>query len=92
MESESPNITDVGIDITSPADLDFEKKYPDDLTNVTFLKKVRLWLFGKVCVGDFQADGWSRSLPIYAFTCSIHGVQLSYPSGWKRVLKCPLCF
>jgi hypothetical protein len=91
MQSESPNVFEPGFDITIIESL-LEDDYPEDFKELSLLKKIRLRVFGKVFVEEYKAEEWNKSLPIYAFKCPIHGVQMSYPSGWKRVLKCPDCF
>ena len=58
---------------------------------LNLIKKIKLKLFGKVYVGDIQLSGWKSSQPFYAFKCPVHGINYNYPSGWKKVLKCPKC-
>jgi hypothetical protein len=60
--------------------------------DLSFIQKLKISVFRRVCVGEIQKDGWIDVLPIYAFKCPVHGLQFNYPSGWKKILKCPECF
>jgi hypothetical protein len=44
-----------------------------------------------VQVGDHMEEGWKTSLPVYAFRCEKHGLQLGYPRGYAQLLLCPEC-
>ena len=79
------------IDITM-SDFQNGQEYQKHTVKLNHLQKSILKLIGKVYVGDYQKDGWQESLPLYAFKCKEHGVQISYPTGWKKNLKCSSCF
>ena len=61
-------------------------------------KTLNLWqrflliLTKKVYVSNWQKKGWNSSLPYYAFKCPTHGIQYTYPTGWNKILLCPVCF
>lgn len=61
------------------------------LYELNVYRKFLLKIFGKVWVGDHAMLGWREALPFYVFNCSAHGLQVSYPTGWKRVLRCAEC-
>ncbi len=56
-----------------------------------FIQRMKLRLFGMVNVGDRRNEGWSSSLPLYAFKCEKHGLQIGYPVGHSKLLLCPEC-
>lgn len=91
MGSEFPSILDSEIDPPSLSDVE-EEGASENSRKLSLFQKVKLRLFRNVCVGEMRSNGWRVSLSMYAFRCSVHGVQFNYPSGWKRVLKCPQCF
>ena len=56
-----------------------------------FIQRMKLRFFGIVNIGDRMDEGWSSSLPVYAFRCKTHGLQIGYPNGYSKVLVCPEC-
>ena len=56
-----------------------------------FIQRLKLRLFGVVSVGDRMDEGWSSSLPLFAFRCEKHGLQFGYPVGHSKLLLCPEC-
>ena len=56
-----------------------------------FIQRMKLRFFGIVNVGDRMDEGWSSSLPFYAFRCKKHGLQIGYPVGHAKLLLCPEC-
>ena len=64
----------------------------DILNNASFLRKIRLGIFGSTFLQNYQKKEWKNSLPLFAFRCKKHGVQIGYPAGWRGVLLCLPCF
>ncbi len=91
MGSEFPSMLDSEIDTSSLIDVE-EEGASEDSRKLSLFQTFKLRLVGNVCVGKVRSNGWREYLSMYAFRCSVHGVQFNYPSGWKRVLKCPQCF
>jgi len=58
---------------------------------LNLLQKLRLWLTGSVYIGDRRKEGWTGSLPFYAFRCPIHGLVENYRQGFRQELRCPKC-
>ena len=56
-----------------------------------FFQRMRLRLFGRICIGEQMNKGWSSSLPLYAFKCEKHGLQINHPVGHGGYLLCPEC-
>jgi hypothetical protein len=42
-------------------------------------------------IGLIQKENCMTRLTGYLFKCSKHGYQITYPSGFRPVLKCPTC-
>ena len=64
---------------------------PFDTSGLSFSQRIKLRLYGRVHVGDNMEEGWKTSLPVYAFRCRKHGLQLGYASGYAQLLLCPEC-
>ena len=62
-----------------------------DYSGLSFSQRIKLRLNGTVHVGDRMEEGWKTSLPVYAFRCKKHGLQLGYPSGHAQQLLCQEC-
>lgn len=62
------------------------------LANLNFIQKMRISLFGSAFLGNHQRIGWMKPLPLYAFQCTKHGLQVGHPAGWKQSLICLTCF
>lgn len=60
-------------------------------TQLTFIQKIKLRIFGHVYLEHRHLPGWSGPLPFYAFKCSKHGIVENYPYGRKEKLHCPVC-
>jgi len=58
---------------------------------LTWVQRLKLYLFGHVYVEHRQQPGWKGPLPYYIFKCPEHGLVVDYPSGYNRILRCPLC-
>jgi len=54
-------------------------------------RKLIISVFGSTRIGSVFNDGWKAQLPLYAFKCQKHGIQIAYPSGWQKTLQCPEC-
>lgn len=54
-------------------------------------RRFLLWATGCVYMGHRTREGWSGSLPFYAFRCPIHGIVENYPRGYDQRLECPRC-
>ncbi len=79
------------LDITTSV-LNSEQESHEKEIKLNLLEKILLHLFGKVYVGTFKKENWRSAMSFYAFTCKKHGVQVSYPNGWKKTLKCHTCY
>lgn len=76
-----PSIQDAGSNVrTTPESIE-----------LGFIQRMKLRLFGIVNVGDRLNEGWSSSLPLYAFICKKHGLQFGYPMGYSNLMLCPEC-
>ncbi len=64
---------------------------PFDTSGLSLSQRIKLRLNGKVYVGDHREEGWKTNLPVFAFRCRKHGLQLGYPSGYAQLLLCPEC-
>jgi hypothetical protein len=42
-------------------------------------------------IGDFMKEGWTTTVPFYAFKCKNHGIVVNYKQGLKKELRCPEC-
>ena len=54
-------------------------------------QRLQLKIFGYFIFKEVQLDNWINPMPIYVFKCPIHGLQTSYPVGWRRKLICLRC-
>ena len=54
-------------------------------------QRLRFQFSGYVYVGDRQHEGWTDTLPFYAFKCPVHGMVENYPHGFEQKLECPQC-
>ena len=54
-------------------------------------QKLVLRILGQVYIGHRQHEGWTGSLPFYAFKCPVHGLVEDYPHGYRGVLRCSQC-
>jgi len=79
------------LDITT-SDLDIKQELREKDIKLNLLQKIRLHIFGKVHVGEYKKKAWQSAMPFYAFNCKEHGMQISYPTGWKKILKCQICY
>lgn len=61
------------------------------IKKINSFQKIKIKLFGKTLLGNIQVKGWKTSLPFYAFNCQQHGLQITYPTGWRKKLVCPTC-
>jgi hypothetical protein len=59
---------------------------------LNIFQRAKIRIFGYTYIKKIQLKNWKKALPIYAFYCKIHGIQLGYPIGWKKLLMCPICF
>lgn len=46
---------------------------------------------GYVFIRYEKRSGWTKAMPIYAFKCPKHGIQLDYPHGFDDRLDCKSC-
>ena len=89
MEEFSSTIMDD--DLTSYETLDDTLSSSLQNIELTLLQKFRLRLFGKSFIKNIRLNNWTDALPIYAFRCPMHGLQISYPMGWEKKLICEEC-
>jgi hypothetical protein len=61
------------------------------VSSLNFLQIVVLTLRGSVLIDWVRFEGWKGKLPLYIIKCPYHGYQLTYPSGFGTILKCPKC-
>ena len=54
-------------------------------------KRIKMYLFGYVYIGDRIENGWKGPLPFYQFRCPIHGLVEDYLHRHEQELSCPLC-
>ena len=62
-----------------------------DFSDFILSQKIELRLFGCTYLGQRMENGWSSTLPYYAFICKKHGIQYGYPTGFSKTLLCPEC-
>jgi hypothetical protein len=79
------------LDITTH-NLNIEEKLSEKDVKLNLIQKSLLHIFGKVHVGEYKKENWPSAMSFYAFNCKKHGVQISYPNGWKKTLRCPVCY
>ena len=72
---------------TTMSDFQNGQEYQKHTLKLNPLRKIILKLFGRVYVGDYTQDGWQESLPLYAFKCKEHGVQISYSHWMEKKFK-----
>ncbi len=68
-----------------------EMKTGPESVDLGFFQRMKLRFFGIVNVGDRMDEGWSSSLPLYAFRCEKHGLQIGYPMSHAKLLICSEC-
>ena len=61
------------------------------LKNLNIFQKIKLRMFGYTFIKKNKLEGWRNFIPFYALYCDKHGLQISYPIGWKNKLVCPKC-
>jgi hypothetical protein len=79
------------LDITI-SNLNIEEKLIEKDFKLNSLQKFLLHIFGKVYIGEYKKENWQSAISFYAFNCKKHGTQISYPNGWKKILRCPDCY
>ena len=89
MEEASAVIVDNGVPPYDILEEESSSFLPD--LELTPLQRIHLKLSGKVFIKKIQLKNWTNSLPLYAFNCPVHGLQSTYPMGWKKTLICPKC-
>ena len=62
------------------------------LVKLSYVQKLKLWISGKVHLYDAESKSTGEKISLYIINCPIHGIQLSYPSGWRKTLNCSECF
>lgn len=62
----------------------------DDYT-LSFFQRIKMGIFKKVILNDAYLSDNNVKIPLYAFKCRQHGIQLAYPSGWRKALLCSEC-
>ena len=87
MESISSDIAEQDISLHEILDetLDINK------TNLSLIQKIHLKLFNRVLIKKARIHNWTSVLPIYVFKCPSHGLQITYPMGWRNNLVCLKC-
>ena len=58
---------------------------------LTRSQRLKISLFGRVCLGWFKKPGWSGYIRVYAFKCRVHGYVANQTRGGKGTVICPLC-
>jgi hypothetical protein len=61
------------------------------ISNLNLLQFITLLVTGSVLIDWMKLEGWKDKIPFYLVKCPKHGYQLSYPSGFKKMLTCPKC-
>ena len=61
------------------------------MTELSFIQKLRLKIFGYVPVGTRIKEGWKAPIKHYAFKCPKHEIVVNYPHGFKQRLSGPKC-
>ena len=59
---------------------------------VGFWKRLKLKLFGQVCIGWLKRPGWKAPIPVYIVKCGKHGYFIDYEHGYTKYFLCPRCF
>jgi hypothetical protein len=54
-------------------------------------QRLHLKIFGNFLFKEVQLDDWKNPMSVYVFECPVHGLQTSYPVGWRRKLICLRC-
>jgi len=71
-----------------------DKHFNKTSINISFLKWLKLKIFGSIYVFHASKQGWSGSLPFYIVKCGEHGYFLDYPHGfpgYNEGFNCPFC-
>jgi hypothetical protein len=61
------------------------------VAGLSILQLLRLLITGSVLIDWMKFEGWKEKMPFYLIKCENHGYQLSYPSGFNKLLICPKC-
>lgn len=61
------------------------------MIKISWIKRLRIRLFGRVYMGHRTREGWGGYLPFYRVRCKKHGLFEDYPHGSDRSLVCPVC-
>ena len=61
------------------------------INKMGYWQRLSLKILGITTLGNIRLQVWREPLCFYAFYCSKHGLQVSYPRGWKKELICPQC-
>jgi len=61
------------------------------VAGLSILQLLKLLITGSVLIDFMKFEGWKEKIPFYLLKCEKHGYQLSYPSGFDRLLVCPKC-
>ena len=64
------------------------KEYPIDMT---FLRRLKVQLFGKVYLFNFQFSGYPKAVLLYAVNCKKHGIFLDTPHSFDEHFCCRAC-
>ena len=62
-----------------------------EILKIGLWKKSKIMIFGSTYLHDIRPSKGSNPISYYLFKCPFHGIQKSYPHGWKRYLVCPIC-
>ena len=71
-----------------------DKHFNKTSINISFLKWLKLKIFGSIYVFHARKEGWSGSLPFYIVKCGEHGYFLDYLHGfpgYNEGFNCPFC-
>ena len=82
------NFTIINDDIQEEKNTLFDE---DIIKKINLKQKISLKILGKINLGRYKRHGWKSTLPFYLFKCPKHGLQISYPMGWKKLLICSEC-
>lgn len=91
LTSRNSDVYDYEMTIQDPLNDSFTSIHEEKILKMGPLQKLKLKVFGKIYIGKKQLPGWKAPLPFYIFKCPTHGLQMSYPNGWNRLLICPKC-
>ena len=92
MEEQSQPLTTIDSDFIEEGHSENQNIISLNLNSISILKKLRIKIFGFTFFAKYQLPGWEEAQNFYIFKCDKHGLQVTYPSDWKKKLICPKCY